>query len=194
MVEKYLMLDLNNEKSIKIAEVLSNKTCKKILNLLSDKELTQTEISNNLKINMNTLDYNITKLLDSGLIEQSNKYFWSVKGKKIKTYRLANKKIVISTKSSFIPLISSVFCGGLLFSVFNYFKWRVDNSKVISDSIAFNSGLQERASDLAYSIGSNNALVETSNFFSVNVLLWFIWGCLFGYVLFYLNKRLKGGF
>ena len=100
MAEKYIAVDLNDENSERIAEILGNKTCKKILNLLSEKELSEGDIAKELKIPLNTVDYNVKKLADSGLIDKAKNFFWSVKGKKIGTYKIANKLIVISPKKS----------------------------------------------------------------------------------------------
>ena len=92
------MISLEDEKSRKLGEAISNPTCKKIISLLAEKELSATEISREIKIPMNTLDYNLKKLISSGIIEKS-KHFWSVKGKKIPTYKVVNKVIVIQPKN-----------------------------------------------------------------------------------------------
>ena len=112
-----MLFDLNDEKSGLVAEILGNKTCKKMLSVLADKELSENDMARELKMPINTLEYNLKKLLKAGLVEEAKGFFWSVKGKKIKTYKLANKKIVISTKSSFksLALISSALVGGILF-------------------------------------------------------------------------------
>lgn len=117
MAEKYLMVSLEDEKTKHISEVLGNKTCKKILDLLSEKESTETEIAKTLKFPLNTIDYNIKKLLKSNLIEKSKHYFWSVKGKKIPVYKISNKFIVISPKKPknyFKPAIPAVVISALL--------------------------------------------------------------------------------
>jgi len=93
------MISLEDEKSRKLGEAISNPTCKKIISLLAEKELSATEISREIKIPMNTLDYNLKKLISSGIIEKS-KHFWSVKGKKIPTYKVVNKVIVIQPKKT----------------------------------------------------------------------------------------------
>jgi DNA-binding transcriptional ArsR family regulator len=98
-MEKYVMISLEDEKSRKLGEAISNPNCKKIINLLAEQELTASEISKKLKIPLNALDYNIKKLIATGIIEKS-KHFWSVKGKKIPTYRVVNKVIVIQPKKS----------------------------------------------------------------------------------------------
>lgn len=98
--KKYLLFSLDDEKSKKLGQAISNSTCKKILALISEKELSEEDISKELKIPLNTVEYNLKKLLHSGLIEKSNVFFWSRRGKKIPVYRLANKLIVISPKNS----------------------------------------------------------------------------------------------
>lgn len=90
MNEKYILLDLEDEKTKQIADVISNSSCKKILNLLAEKEASETDIAKELGIPINTAEYNIKKLEKAGMIEKS-KHFWSVKGKKIHTYKLAKK-------------------------------------------------------------------------------------------------------
>lgn len=129
--EKYILFSLNDDKSKKLGEAISNPTCKKIVALLSEKELSEEDLSKELKIPMNTIEYNLKKLLHSGLIEKSKNFFWSKKGKKISTYKIANKLIVISPKNSFkisstlkeilpVALISGI----LTLLVFCYFNFR----------------------------------------------------------------------
>ena len=113
MAESYLMIDVNDERTGAIAEILSNKTCKKIIQLLSEKELSETEIAQKLGSPANTINYNVKKLVDTGLIEQANK-FWSVKGKKVSTYKISNKKILISPKPAIKGILPAAIVTGLL--------------------------------------------------------------------------------
>jgi len=97
----FMLISLEDSKSKSISEVLGSKTCKKIIGYLSEKkEASQKDLSDALTIPMNTLDYNIKKLLDSGFIQKRKNFFWSQKGKKIVMYELSNKSIVISPKKS----------------------------------------------------------------------------------------------
>ena len=97
MDDKFILMGLNDEKSAKVAEVLKNKTCKKIINHLGDvKEASEKDISDACNIPMNTVGYNIKNLIKAGLVEKTKNFFWSVKGKKIKMYKLARKHIIIS--------------------------------------------------------------------------------------------------
>ncbi|MGK0209365.1 MAG: DNA-binding transcriptional ArsR family regulator [Patescibacteria group bacterium] len=99
MKETQINIPLNDKRLDLITEALSNKTAKKILEHLSHKDSTVTDISQDLKIALNTTDYTIKKLLKAGLIVKKS-YFWSVKGKKMPTYTVANKRIIITPISS----------------------------------------------------------------------------------------------
>ena len=100
MTEKYLLFNLQDDKAKKLGEAISSPTCKKIVNFLADQEASETDISKELKIPINTTEYNLKKLLAAGVIEKSKNYFWSRKGKKIDMYKVANKLIVIAQKKS----------------------------------------------------------------------------------------------
>jgi len=97
MEDKYVLMGLGDENSKEVAEILSNKTCKAILDTLSDHiELSEKDISKKLGIPINTVEYNLKKLIKVGLIEKTKNYFWSVKGKKIPMYKIVRKHIIIS--------------------------------------------------------------------------------------------------
>jgi DNA-binding transcriptional ArsR family regulator len=113
--DKIISLDLNDSRMKHISEVFGSESCKKILNLLAEKELTETDIAKELKMSLNSVDYNVKKLVKAGLIE-SGSHWWSVKGKKMPSYRVSDKKIVISPKrmSSSVLLIPALLVGGLV--------------------------------------------------------------------------------
>ena len=75
------MVSFDDPKTSKLADVLGNKTCKKIIDLLAEKEATKSEIARALRVPLNTVEYNVNKLVEAGLIERSKNYFWSEKGK-----------------------------------------------------------------------------------------------------------------
>jgi DNA-binding transcriptional ArsR family regulator len=205
--EKYLELNLNDEKSLKVAEILANKTAKKILSLIADneRELTETDIANELKLALNTVDYNIKNLINAGLIEEAKNYFWSVKGKKIKTFKIANKKIIISTKSNYKNLFGFALVAGAIGFATNVFKNIFYASKqvysdsfsnindVASQDFAINS-VEKAGEALAAptSSGVSNIAVSASsfNFSSLfhNSWIWIIGGLLIGIILFFIYK------
>ena len=117
MDDKFILMGLNDKRSKKIAEVLGNKTCKKIIDYLAEtKQASEKDIADALNIPINTTEYNLKKLLETGLVEKTKNFFWSKKGKKIPMYKLAKKHIVISPKSkptidtlkTIIPVIAAI--------------------------------------------------------------------------------------
>ncbi|MFA5061359.1 MAG: helix-turn-helix domain-containing protein [Candidatus Pacearchaeota archaeon] len=111
MSEKNILIPLGDEKLKDISEVISNKTCNKILDFLVEEEATISDVSKKLSIPINTAEYNIKKLTKTGLIEKKS-HFWSVKGKKMPVYVVSNKKIIISPKRS-KSLLSLILALGL---------------------------------------------------------------------------------
>ena len=95
--DKFILMNMDDERAADIAEVLKNKTCKKILEFLAEtKEASEQDIAKALGIPLNTVEYNINKLVKSGLVEKAKNFFWSVKGRKIEMFKLAKKHIIIS--------------------------------------------------------------------------------------------------
>lgn len=95
--DKFILLGLDDSRAGKIAEVLKNKTCKKMLDFLAEtKEASEKDISKALNIPINTIEYNLKKLIKASLVKKAKNFFWSVKGRKIPMYSLAKKHIIIS--------------------------------------------------------------------------------------------------
>jgi DNA-binding transcriptional ArsR family regulator len=113
MTKSSIMIDLDDERSGRIAEVLSNKTAKKILQSLAESEKCGSELASALRVPLNTVSYNLKKLVDAGLIEKSKKFFWSAKGKKMDYYRVVDKKIVIMPKRMVKGVLPAVIFAGL---------------------------------------------------------------------------------
>lgn len=93
--ETFVLVSLEEEKAKKLADVLSNDTARKILDLLSQGESSASDISKKLNIPLSTALYNLNSLVNSGLVE-SKEFVWSDKGKAINIYTLARKYIVIA--------------------------------------------------------------------------------------------------
>ena len=210
MDEKHILISLGDDKIKQIAEVIGNKTCNKILDLLSAGDLTVTDISHKLKIPINTADYNIKKLIKSGLIEKAN-HFWSVKGKKMPTYKVSNRKIIISPKKS----ITKVFAWIVGLTVLSALTIRELTKPVVGvfDDVAVNSFMAAKDSVIEeasfrsapeiQSLVTNTAVSQTlmdttiNNGFwqSLSPWMWFLLGAWFTIVLFFvfniLNERRK---
>ncbi|MDD5191720.1 MAG: beta-propeller domain-containing protein [Candidatus Nanoarchaeia archaeon] len=140
MGDKFVLFGLDDENSKSVAEVIGNKTCKKILNFLGDvKEASEKDISDKLGMPINTVEYNLNKLVKSGLVDKAKNFFWSVKGKKIPMYKLARKHIIISPNKkpdlnylkSILPVIAVAVVLLLILGIYLYPK---ENPVVSSDS------------------------------------------------------------
>ena len=219
---KFIMINLDDERSKDIADVLGNKTCKKILDYLAEtKEASEKDISDKLSIPMNTAEYNLNKLVSSGLIEKSKGFFWSVKGKKIDMYRLSNKRIVISPKSLFRGIVPAfvgvalISLGIKLFSnnslVNNDFSAPVYDSVEKSVETSAASGVASTSSN-ALQGASDSIMTEKANVIqrcgeyiqgscansSMDTWAWFLLGGLVAILIFLLwnqfKQRMKGGF
>ena len=183
---------MNDPASEKVAEILGNKTCKKILGLLAEREgeLSVGDISKELGIAINTVDYNVKKLVESGLIDKSSSFFWSVKGRKIPTYKIANKQIIISTKTSFKGVLGSALFGGLLFGgIKTYMNYGAQNS---INSAPLQDAVYSSAPALMAKSAEVTSLVQTPSLFS-NVLIFVIAGLVIGAIGFLIYRKMKGG-
>jgi len=170
-------VDLNDPRTALIADAISNKTCKKILELLSEKEFSEGDLAKELKIPMNTVGYNIKKLIDSGLIEKTSSFFWSVRGKKIPMYKISNKKIVIMPKriqKGIIPALVVSVVGALGIKLF----YGVGFSSAPREILDSNLGnlAEKSASYGALPMAADGAIQSASGIFAVQPWTWFLMG------------------
>lgn len=96
---KSVLISLGDSRMKDVAEVLGSKSCVRILDLLGEEDLTVSDIAGRLKMKLNTVDYNVKKLVGAGLVEKSD-HWWSVKGRRMIVYRVADRSIVISPRRS----------------------------------------------------------------------------------------------
>ena len=178
MTQKYLMVSLDDEKSKSLSEVLASKTCKKIIDYLSEEaEASQKDLSDNLKIPLNTIGNNIKKLISTGIVEKTQKHFWSVKGKKILTYKLSNKQILISPKSSKLKSVLPValISGALAFLVHQISKVNIPRDTLITQ----NDQVFSMAEESAKSVGST----IISSGFTISPGIWFLSGAVVAVII-----------
>lgn len=186
-----------------IAEAITNKTCKRILNYLTENEKTISEISSDLDIPINTVEYNIKKLLSSGLIEKKS-FWWSIKGKKMPTYSVSNKKIIISPKKGLNSLkyILALGITGFIAFVIKKIKEpaKIIYEKSTQDLMIDNSA---RAIGAGENLLLNNApeisqtAMSTLTYFpKIGFAEWFLLGAWFAILFFFIfsivsERRLK---
>lgn len=131
--ESFILLDVNDSESKKMAQVISNDTSRKILDYLADKnEATETEIAKDLKAPLSTIHYNLKQLVKVKLI-LNDEYHYSKKGKTIDHYKLANKFVIIAPKATkkeglgevlkrFIPVTIIAFTGAVVLAANKLFS------------------------------------------------------------------------
>jgi len=95
--KKLIVLPLD-ENSKEISQILANDTARKILETLAEKPLSATEIADSLDLALTTVQYDIKKLQDAGLIRVVDTRA-SEKLKEVKVYGPEEKFIVIAPKS-----------------------------------------------------------------------------------------------
>ena len=192
MADKYIMLDLDDPKISSLADVISNKTSKKILALLAEKEMSESEMAEKLNLGLNTIDYNVKKLVDAGLIEKVNKFFWSSRGKRIISYKLSNKKIVISPRSAIKGIIPTVLITGAIALGIRYFLTSQQKSPELLQTVAENAPNAAKMADSALASTAGSVINETMNrtieksvdFSATSSSMWFLFGALTALLIF----------
>lgn len=176
--ENYLLISLDDEKSKTIAEVIGSKTCKKIINYLSEtKEASQKDLSIELKIPLNTVEYNIKKLLDAGFIRKTKNFFWSKKGKKIIMYELSKKSVVISQDKKISNKIKSILPAFILTAAGTFAIWTYEKVLSVPQTLQQNFA----GEDMVYGIEKSISAVspQISNLSQTTPLwIWFLFGSL----------------
>ncbi|MBU0959573.1 MAG: helix-turn-helix domain-containing protein, partial [Nanoarchaeota archaeon] len=77
--DKFIMMNMDDKRAKKIAEALGNPTCKKIIDYLTyNSEKSEDDIAKALGIPINTAEYNLKKLIASGLVDKTKKFFFSI--------------------------------------------------------------------------------------------------------------------
>jgi len=119
----FLLVNLREDKAKKLAQVIANESCRKILDYLTEKSATESQLASRLDIPLSTVHYNMQALVNAGLV-QAEEFHYSPKGREVLHYQLANKYIIIAPKSTYgikeklksiLPI--TVFIGALAFIV-----------------------------------------------------------------------------
>lgn len=177
--DSFLLVNLKEEKSKKLAQVLSNDSSRKILDFLSSKKsATETEIAGNLKIPLSTAHYNIRQLMHANIIE-AEEFHYSEKGKEVNHYRLANKMIIIMPRedTKFVDRLKKLIPAAFFVCVSSIGVYLIQNASrtgaVLSEagpSVQYVA----KAADVSSSIMSTG--VSTQAVSSPNFALWFLIG------------------
>ncbi len=181
MEKKYVLISMEDNQAKKLSEVFGNKTCKKIIDLLAEKESSEKDIADALNIPINTVEYNLKKLMQAELIEKAKNFFWSKKGKKIDIYRLSNKSIIISPKTSRVSSkLKSILPVAILSGI---------GAILIKSFISSKQQFQYFGAEALKASGSIQSAEapQMGNFFLTQpspIWIWFLGGALFALLIF----------
>ena len=93
----FLLVDLNETRTKKLAETITSNTSRKILNHLTEKDDSEANIAKDLDIPISTVHYHLQKLQQAKLVI-AEEFHYSKKGREVNHYKLANKYIIIAPK------------------------------------------------------------------------------------------------
>jgi DNA-binding transcriptional ArsR family regulator len=184
MADKYIMVSLDDKKAEELANIISNKTSRKILDHLSEQNASETDLVKKLKLPASTVNYNIKALLNSNLIEIHD-FLWSGKGNKINIYKISNKTIVISPKKQgldtlkqFLPVI--LISGFTSLVVYIYTKtYQAISTMPVQEKALY-------AADASLAAGRENFIQQST--YLLNPGSWFFIGAVFALLIFFLIK------
>jgi DNA-binding Lrp family transcriptional regulator len=91
--DKFLIIPMGKE-SKAITQVISNDTAMQVMDLLADGPMSTSIVAEKLAIPLTTAQYNIEKLMESGLVK-IEKTRYSEKGREVKLYRASRRFIMI---------------------------------------------------------------------------------------------------
>jgi DNA-binding transcriptional ArsR family regulator len=93
--ESFMLVSLKGDKAKKLAQVMANPTCTRILDYLAGKDATETQVAKELGIPISTVHYNLQQLVEAKLVVV-DEFHYSEKGREVNHYKLANKYIIIA--------------------------------------------------------------------------------------------------
>lgn len=184
--KNFILLSMEDDKIKKVSNVISNDSCRKILDYLSNKDATESELASKLSIPISTVHYNLQQLMETGLIE-AKEFHYSEKGKEVQHYRLANKYIIIAPKKTFgikeklksiLPVVLIVSGTALVIQLISKY---ISRTSVSEQAMVARSAMIERAAPVI----AQEAAIESRQIISMpNVALWFFIGAIFAIVVY----------
>src|SRR3989344_3974590 len=180
--KNFLLLSLEDTKIKKVSNVISNHSCRKILDYLSNKEATESELAEKLQIPISTVHYNLQQLMETGLIN-AEEFHYSKRGKEVSHYKIANKYIIIAPKKTFgikeklksiLPVaLIAAGAAGVIQLISNYFT-----KTSVAQDFAAKSSVAERALEAPVAL-TQAAPPQAVSTILQNIALWFLAGALF---------------
>ena len=184
--ESFLLLNLKDDKAKKLAQVISNDSCRKILEFLTHNDkATESELSVKLEIPMSTVHYNLQHLQKSKLIKV-DEFHYSKKGKEINHYKLAKKFIIIAPDEStpglmeklknILPLGLFALIAAAGIQTYNFITNSIGGSSLTMMSKSTDYAVNEMAYATQDAVPRTISQTTTSE---PNIALWFLAGSMF---------------
>ncbi len=202
--DKFLLVSLKENKAKELAQIISNESCRKILDYLAENnDATESELAEKLGIPISTVHYNLKHLVKGGLVT-AEEFHYSEKGREVDHYKLANKYIIIAPKSTYgikeklksiLPVaLLGLIGAGFIHAYTKYFKpvatfGAMKAAPAVMEEAARETPLADQVMQKAAETGANAVMekapetVATAVQSAPNYALWFLFGCLFVIVL-----------
>lgn len=184
--ESFLLVSLKEGKSKQLAQVISNETSRLILDFLTKKEATETEIAQALNLPLSTAHYNLQQLLSSGLVTVEE-FHYSEKGKEVNHYKLSNKFIIIAPTitETIKQRLKKILPAGLIaiatagfIQAYSIFRGRIAAASApalkATEAVAAEASVQPAITPVVQ-----------------NIALWFLFGALFVVILYFILGFMK---
>jgi DNA-binding transcriptional ArsR family regulator len=97
MAENVLVLEPGDERAQKIAKAMASPQAGEILQLMAEGPKSLSDISEKLKIPMNTAKYHLENLLEAGVIAVADTKY-SIKGREVKLYSLTDQLLIVAPR------------------------------------------------------------------------------------------------
>jgi len=193
MEDKFILMGLNNENSKYVADALKSKTCQKILDFLAEtKEASEKDISNALNIPLNTVEYNLKKLIKSKLVEKTKNFFWSVKGRKINMYKLAKKYIIISpNKTPSLSYLKKILPVALIVGFFTMFIKYILQITFGSSQIIGKKQFSQNLDTTAVATATKTKISFLTKLITMSYWAYFFIGIILAGLIFLIWKKIK---
>ena len=170
--ENFVLLSLDDEKAKAVANVVSNKTCRILLEALTQKDATESDLAKHTNLPLSTVHYNLQQLVEAGLVVVEE-FHYSTKGREVNHYKLANKYIIIAPKSTkgIAEKLKGILPLAAIAAGSSFLVWLFNNSTQTLPTIA------PMAADISQKAVAEEAFAMAAPIAAEpNVALWFAMG------------------
>jgi predicted transcriptional regulator len=206
--KNFILMSLEDKETKKIANVVSNDSCKKILDYLAEKDKAiESDIAKELNIPISTAHYNLKQLMEVGLVI-SDEFHYSSKGKEVRHYTLANKYIIITPNkvNNIKDIIKNIMPAFIISTIFSTILYLASRFSINQDSsfarsvaepemLAYDSNMPSLAMksvDSGMGLSSEGSSAFYNNlFYDPNIAVWFLSGAIFTTCIYVIIRWIK---